>query len=435
MSDRWNVDDVGALAPDAPSWKAARTTTSRPGAWDDAGLLSGDAFAVWGECRGSASRSYRVAVHVDTVPGPACTCSCPSRKSPCKHALGLLVRWARGELAEADTSPEWVGRWVSRPTARRSRPAAPDPARAENARLEREEAVAEGLAALSLWLCDQVGSGLSEVPARGYEHWDRMAERLVDAKAPGAAALVSELPALARHRDWPERVLERFALLHLLAEAHRAREHVAGALRTAVRTRLGVTTRADEVLAHGERVTDTWTVLARSRPHDAASGVWSRRVWLRGRTHGRTVFTLAHGRDPGALDGGPEPGTRAEAELALYPDHRRATEVHTGPPAPAPAPVGSTVAGALDTHAAGLAQDPWSAASLVVLAAVAPARREGCWYLADRDGGALPLTDPEPWLLLAATGAHPATVVGEWSPADGFRPLTVWADGAPAIAL
>ncbi|MBE2998291.1 SWIM zinc finger family protein [Nocardiopsis sp. HNM0947] len=434
MSDRWNADDVEALAPDAPSWKAARTT-SRPGAWEHAGLLPGDALVVWGECRGSGSRSYRVAVHVDADQGPACTCSCPSRKTPCKHALGLLVRWTRDELAEADASPEWAGRWIARRTARRARPAAPDPARAEAARREREHAVAEGLAELSLWLRDQVGSGLSEAPSRGYDHWDRMAERLVDAKAAGAAALVSGLPALARHRDWPERVLERFALLHLLAEAHRAREHLPDTLRAAVRARIGVTTRADEVLAHGERVADTWTVLARSRTHDPASGVWSRRVWLRGCTHGRTVVTLAHGRDPAELDGGPEPGTRAEAELALYPDAHRATEVHTGPCAPAPAPPGSSVAGALDTHAAGLAQDPWLEASLVVLAAVVPARREGRWYLADPEGGALPLTDPEPWRLLAATGAHPATVVGEWSPAEGFTPLTVWADGTPAVAL
>ena len=62
---------------------------------------------------------------------------------------------------------------------------------------------------------------------------------------------------------------------------------------------------------------------------------------------------LAHGRDAGELDGGPEPGTRAEAEFALYPDHRRATGVHTGPSEAAPAPPGSSVVGALDAHAAG----------------------------------------------------------------------------------
>jgi len=434
VSDRWSVDDVRALAPDASSWKAARKT-SAPDAWPHAGRLAGAALVVWGECRGSGNRSYTVAVHVDAEGSPAYKCSCPSRKRPCKHTLGLLTRWAGGELPESEESPEWVGRWISRRTASRTRRAAPDPARAETTRRDRDRAVAEGLAELSLWLRDQVESGLSEVPDRGYAHWDRMAERLVDAKAAGAAALVSDLPALARHRDWPTRVLERFAYLHLLAEAHRAREHIPGVLRAAVHTRAGVTARADEVLASGERATDTWTVLARSETEDPASGVTSRRVWLRGRTHGRTVMTLVHVREPGALAPGPAPGTGIEAEFALYPDRRRAAEVSSGDPGPAPVPPGSTVAAALDTHAARLAEDPWLQGSLVVLAQVAPARHGKEWYLADLSGDALPLDAPDPWRLLAVTGGRPATVAGEWSPTGGFTPLTVWPDDTPAVPL
>lgn len=126
VSDRWNADDVEVLAPDTPSWKAARTT-SRPGAWGHAGLLRRP--LVWGECPGSGSRSYRVAVHVDADNGPACTCSCPSRKTPCKHVLGLLLRWTRDELFEG-APPEWAGRWISRRTARRARPSVPEGARA-----------------------------------------------------------------------------------------------------------------------------------------------------------------------------------------------------------------------------------------------------------------------------------------------------------------
>ncbi|GHD24248.1 hypothetical protein GCM10007147_20050 [Nocardiopsis kunsanensis] len=434
MNDRWSIDDVRGLAPDASSWKAARKTSAAD-AWQYAGLLPGEALVVWGEFRGSGDRSYTVAVHVDAEEAPAYKCSCPSRKTPCKHALGLLARWVGGELSETGEAPEWVGRWINRRAANRARRAVPDPARAEATRRERDRAVAEGLAELSLWLRDQVESGLSEVPGRDYAHWDRMAERLVDAKAAGAAALVSELPALARHRDWPTRVLERFAYLHLLAEAHRVREHLPDGLRAAVHTRAGVSTRTDEVLASGERTTDTWTVLARNETSDPATGVKSRRVWLRGRTHGRTVVTLAHAREPDALGPGPTPGTEIEAELALYPDRRRATEVSTGAPGPAPVPPGSTVAGALDNHAAQLAEDPWMHGSLAVLARVVPARRGEDWYLADRSGDALPLGTPGPWKLLAVTGGRPATVAGEWSPRDGFTPLTVWPQDAPAVPL
>lgn len=65
MSDRWSIDDVHALAPDASSWKAVRKI-SVPGAWPHAGLLPGGALVVWGECRGSGSRSYAV-THKDVV--------------------------------------------------------------------------------------------------------------------------------------------------------------------------------------------------------------------------------------------------------------------------------------------------------------------------------------------------------------------------------
>ncbi len=51
-------------------------------------------------------------------------------------------------------------------------------------------------------------------------------------------------------------------------------------------------------------------------------------------------------------------------------------------------------------------------------------------WLADGAGEALPLAPGhrEPWWLLAAAGAAPATVSAEWSP-SGLRPLAAWVDG------
>lgn len=354
---------------------------------------------------------------------------------PRKHTLGLLTLWASGELSESDESPEWGGRWISRRTARRTRRAAPTRTAPRPPDATGTAPSPKGSPSCPCGCATRSSRGSPRCPTAVTPTWDRMAERLVDAKAAGAAALVSDLPALARHRDWPTRVLERFAYLHLLAEVHRAREHIPDILRAAVHTRAGVTTRVDEVLASGERATDTWTVLARDETDDPASGVRSRRVWLRGRTHGRTVMTLVHGREPGALTPGPTPDPGIEAEFALYPDRRRATEVSNGEPGLAPVPPGSTVTGALDTHAAQLAEDPWLHGSLVVLAQVAPARHGQDWYLADPSGDALPLEAPDPWRLLAATGGRPATVAGEWSPTEGFTPLTVWPEDTPAVPL
>ncbi len=55
-------------------------------------------------------------------PGAGYKCSCPSRKFPCKHALGLLLLWAGegGGGAAGATAPDWAGEWLAgTPEARR----------------------------------------------------------------------------------------------------------------------------------------------------------------------------------------------------------------------------------------------------------------------------------------------------------------------------
>jgi hypothetical protein len=106
------VPDVEALAPDASSLQAGRRLGS-PAAWSGCGH---DERAVWGSCKGTAARPYQVAV--DTR-GPAYRCDCPSRKLPCKHALGLLLRWARGDPGiPAGSAPPEVAGWLAGRVAR-----------------------------------------------------------------------------------------------------------------------------------------------------------------------------------------------------------------------------------------------------------------------------------------------------------------------------
>ncbi|MFF9106495.1 SWIM zinc finger family protein, partial [Streptomyces rubrogriseus] len=46
--------------------------------------------------------------------GPAYKCSCPSRKFPCKHALGLLVEWSEGRVPSADEPADFAAEWLLR---------------------------------------------------------------------------------------------------------------------------------------------------------------------------------------------------------------------------------------------------------------------------------------------------------------------------------
>ncbi|WP_346113699.1 SWIM zinc finger family protein [Nonomuraea maheshkhaliensis] len=122
---RWSRDQVLALAPDAPSRKAAQGV-SAPGKWSSHGTTG---LVVFGECRGSGSKPYLACVDLTE---PAYRCSCPSRKFPCKHALGLLLLWSADGVPELEAAPRWVTEWMDGRATR----AAKSAARLEAARTE-----------------------------------------------------------------------------------------------------------------------------------------------------------------------------------------------------------------------------------------------------------------------------------------------------------
>ena len=112
MEWRVSVDlrAIEQLATDQSSLKAA-AGLAKPGKWSGTGS-STDGVLLWGECAGSGANPYRVMADLRDF-GNKCTC--PSRKFPCKHVLGLL--WLKAEalvaFAPAET-PEWVSDWLGR---------------------------------------------------------------------------------------------------------------------------------------------------------------------------------------------------------------------------------------------------------------------------------------------------------------------------------
>ena len=107
---RWTADQVLALAPDAASRKAG-SKLGAAGPWSEAG--SSDEGTVWGLCKGSGSKPYQTVIDIADAAGPAYKCSCPSRKFPCKHALGLLLLWAGEDGRGAAGAGAGLGRGVA----------------------------------------------------------------------------------------------------------------------------------------------------------------------------------------------------------------------------------------------------------------------------------------------------------------------------------
>ncbi|MGX1883416.1 SWIM zinc finger family protein [Streptomyces sp. NPDC055287] len=431
---RWTAEQVLALAPDDASRKSgSRLGTAGP--WSEAG--SSGSGAVWGLCKGSGSTPYRTVI--DTAGGsPACKCSCPSRKFPCKHALGLLLLWASDDPAVRDTEmPDWAGEWLKarrKADAERAQPTrTADPEAARRRAEQRAERITLGASELEQRLTDLLRGGLATAEQTGYGLWAETARRMVDAQAPGLAARVRELGAVpASGPGWPARLLEECALLHLLDAAWLARDRLPEPLAATVRSRVGLTAPAS-----GPPVRDRWLVLAQ---YDTPDGkLVTRRIWLYGRQSGRTALVLSFGAGGRAPEVSLPAGLMLDTELTFYPGAGRLrAEMDERPASQAPAdaaPPGIGTTQAIHAYGSALRDDPWLESWPVTLGRVVPVPAGDTWQLADAEGGrALPvapaaLSRPGLWKLAALSGGDPLTVFGECGH-RGFTPLTAWSDGS-----
>ena len=478
MPARWSAESVLDLASDESSRRSA-TSLGRPAPWSGTGI-AGD--VLWGLCAGSGKSPYQTIVDLS---GPAYKCSCPSRKLPCKHALGLLLNWANGSVPEEGAAADFARAWLDDRRARAEKAQKPfartvpadsplatdsgtvkDEAAAARRAQQRAQRVAGGLAELASWLRDQVLVGLSATTAHG--HANEIAARMVDAQAPGVAAALRGLSAIpAAGEGWPGRLLGEYAQLHLLARAHERLDTLPPELAATVRSRVGYPTSRKDVLTR-PAVTDHWAVLG---VRDLLEGnVPGRRIWLRGRDCGQWAMLLTFGA-PGGAGGWQDPdtarlrpGTELHASLHYYPGQpplRAVAGERHAQPAPAGRPDAAADADALlSEYAAGLEQDPWLTVWPAVLTGtpVPPGGGSGPgggpgsgpggggggtggggslgtrWQFVDRVGAALPLAQHESlWTLLAVSGGSPVTVAAEWQP-DGLLPLTAW-HGDRAVAL
>jgi hypothetical protein len=438
------VEQALALAPDGASASAGRKLGS-PKTWRSLGR---GADALWGECQGSALYQVRVDLGDLTT-----KCSCPSRKFPCKHALGLLVLAATEPASLAESAPpEWVAEWLQRRAAKAEQEsrgageqatggqpeadagdkamAAKGGAKKADQRLKR---VLAGLDALDLWLDDLVRNGLASLEGQRASFWEAQARRLVDAQAPGLAGRVRRLAAIPHATpDWPARLLDELGRLALLAHAFRRLDHLDPPLREDLRGLIGWTLDAEEVSTRGEILRDDWAVVGqRITTEDRLRTQWS---WLAGQRTGRAALLLqfAHGGSP--FKEAIAPGTHLAADLAFWPSahpQRALLRERHGPPAPiASLPSGaSTLAAYLDNFARATARQPWLDRDLAILRDVVPiCGGESAWLVRDAEGAALPLAGGDHWRLLALSGGHPLDLAAEWDGAT-LTPLGALTDG------
>ncbi|MCP5451358.1 MAG: SWIM zinc finger family protein [Gammaproteobacteria bacterium] len=432
------TEQVIALAPDAASVKAARGL-ARPGKWPTVGQND---QALWGECKGSAL--YQVCVDPAE---PAFKCTCPSRKFPCKHALGLLLFAAtQPDAVPAGEPPAWLSEWlakreqaVRRKAARAGADSDLDPeqqakrAAAKDKRVaERQRKVEIGLEELERWLRDLIRQGLAHAQQQSARYWDGMAERLWDAQARGLANWLREMASIpASGEGWGERLLAQLGSLYLLLEGHRRLDVLPEPLRADIRSRIGWSWQEADLPADAW-LRDRWLLVGQRGYEEEQMRV--RRSWLWGRHHDRLALVLDFAHQSQPMPPMAAPGSWLEAELGFFPSEypQRALLRHAVAVEDQEMPTGlADGAALLDRYAAALARQPWLAVLPAAVAEALPVRRESdTWFLRDAAAKLLPCHPGfiETWRLLACSGGSPLTVFGEWN-GQQFWPLSSWRDG------
>jgi hypothetical protein len=432
MTSTWTQETILRLAPDAASLKSGKDLSSAR-KWMSFNL---GGSSIWGLCQGSGSKPYQTIVDLTE---PAFKCSCPSRKFPCKHGLGLLLLYAADQTAfSVAQTPEWVSEWLGLRAERAKKkaeaaqqPAAPVDAKAQaQRRKERMGRIIDGLSSLRTWLDDLVRQGIATIPTRGYAFFDEPARRMIDAQAPGVARMVRDLATAAGSgADWQGRFLRQLASLHLLLRAAERLDELPPDTREDVMATIGVPIPQEEILAQ-PGISDTWQVIAQEVEFEDKLRV--QRSWLFAveRRKPALVLHFAHGTGP--LDASFLVGSEFSGELCAFPGNGvRAIVKARQESRNVTALAGyENLAELCDEYGRLLSLQPWLGPIVLPVRNLIPVHDQQRWRLVDAGGASLParMSTAAAWRTMAASGGHAIDLAVRF---DGelLEPLTVASDG------
>ena len=421
-------DQILALAPDDASRKAGQGLANA-GKWVSAGRTD---RAVWGECQGSGSKPYQTVADAGAL---AFKCSCPSRKFPCKHGVGMLLYQVKDDarFAANSTEPAWVSDWMDK---RQEKAAAPPAAKADKPKDEaaqakrqaaREDKVNAGIDELSLWMKDAMRTGIMQLPEKGAQYFEEVARRLVDAQAGGLARMVRELGDINYFGErWHTEALDGFARLHMAISGYQNIDKQDAAVAQELRNTIGFQQGAD-VLEGQPILPDTWFVAGSETDSEGALTV--EKHWLLS-SEGRAGLLLQYvpyGQRPGV---NLFVGQSFQGEVQHYPAAlplRLSVRNPEISKAPAQIPMladWNEVAAQESQH---VAQWPLVRELPYAVAALRPVKTpNGQWLIEDQNGRQMRLRDTAriwDWMALSGGNFLPTAVLGA---EHAYRPLGLW---------
>jgi len=421
-------EQILALAPDDASKKAGRDLAT-PAKWVTIGA---NGLALWGECQGSGSKPYQTQVDLAVV---AFKCSCPSRKFPCKHGLGLLLLLSRQPaLFKEAKMPDWVNDWISKRTEKEEKKVEKtekpvDEAAQAKRQQAREQKVNAGVQELLVWIKDIVRNGILSMPEKGAAYWDNMARRMVDSQAAGLAAMIKKLGATAFWNEgWQSSFMDQLLHLYLVAGSYPHISSINQLLQQDILAAIGFTVNQDELKLQ-DGVKDTWLVLGKETREEQQLSI--EQNWLYGTQTNKYALILQFyaGGQSGQLS--LSPGMSFNAELVYFPSsvpYRAIVKDQAGVSG-----VGSNTQHFSDWkqvagHEAELnSRLPFRNEMPVIVEQLKPLQYQQQWWLLDREGYLCKISAEfkQIWKLLAIGGGEALTmaVIGK---ENSYKPLGIW---------
>lgn len=435
MLENWTTQTVLNLAPDAASAKSGHSLAQAK-KWQELGY---NTQALWGKCQGSGKTPYQTRIALGDELG--FNCSCPSRKFPCKHALGLMLLYVQEAVlfsSEAE-APAWVADWLAKRQQNKAKKATTtskpvDSAAQQKRAQQRDAEILAGLDELTLWLEDIMRQGLSSLQGASPQVFADKARRMVDAKAQGIANRVVDLAGYVHSGDnWAETSLARIGELYLLAEGYRRLAQLPEALQTDILNLVGRSTPKEQVLQQ-PKIVDTWFTLANHVKFDERVQLWVQKIWLYGLKTEKIALLLefAHNTQKSQLDYSWQPGQVSQADLCFYPSNwplraivsQRET-VNTDQTLSIQG--FTSCQQAFNHYQQALTQQPWLDDFPMILKEVIPYKQTEQIWLIDQSQHYLPIiaSFEQNWQLLAISGGRPVQIFGEWR-REYLYPFGVW---------
>ncbi|MCB0662449.1 MAG: SWIM zinc finger family protein [Saprospiraceae bacterium] len=436
------LEKLQSLAPDPVSQERAKQCAA-PFRWQ---LLEGTERVLWGEYKTPANPFY-TAVDLD---GPGFKCSCPSRKFPCKHALGLaLMIFIRPDAFRfGHTMPDDVEKWIQGRDKRKSgilktsEPSEvlpepiPEPKKAREwtwdllVSASRLDEMKQGALELETWLKDLLGRGLAGAESLNRDNWEFISKRMVDAKLGSIGRKMRILASQTGSDNWHEKVLKDISLWHLTAGGLLNFEKLDISTQLDILQFAGANVKKD-LLAEEPGITDNWQILGVTQTME--ENLTARKTWLYGFKSEQYAMVLdfAFGSQP--FEVVYKAGSSMEATVVFYPGTNNFRAIVSGRESVLEdiLPVkGFDSMEAFQKHYASLiSNNPWTGIIPFGISEAFPVEIDKQWHLSDKNGQSLPMRVEglAGWKLLSIGAGQPFTIFGEWD-GEQILPLAAWQD-------